>query len=216
MAVSCKPADVTLKELTINGISQSVTGATGLTFHDGDVIKATATADDATVQIAVFGEPSSTPYPYSGSAVKTFSAAENTNFHWLNNGAEDSNRIEVTVTNGMEAKTYVYTGKRAADTSLSVFTIAGTSYSPGATGIVMHTGVGEEITATATDSNATVQITVSGDGFGPYMIANTHTVTMKENSHFYWSTSGTKANQIEVTDTNGNDSQTYTYSGTTA
>ncbi len=217
VSVSCKPADVTLKEMTINGISQALTGASGLTFHDGDVIKATATADDATVQIAVFGEPSSTPYPYSGSAVKTFSATENTDFHWLNNGAEDSNRIEITVTNGMETQTYVYTGKRAADTSLSAFSIAGTPYSvAGATGITMNSGASEALVATATDSNATVEVTISGDGTGPWTFTSVGTVSVTEGTNFNWSTTDSKSNLISVTVTNGGDSQTYTYSGTTA
>ena len=213
VAVSCKPADVTLKELTINGVAQSTTGATSLTFHDGDVIKATATADDATVEIKVFGDTASTPYPYSGSAVKTFSATENTNFHWLNNGAADSNRIEITVTNGMESKTYTYTGKRAADTSLSAFEIGGTSYSVvGATGITMNST--DSIKATATDSSANVEITVTSDG-GSWTVTGTGTATATAGTNFNWSTSG-NANVVTVTVTNGADSQTYTYSGTTA
>lgn len=213
VAVSCKPADVTLKELTISGVSQPVIGATGLTFHDGDVIKATATADDATVEIKVFGDTASTPYPYSGSAVKTFSATESTNFHWLNNGAADSNRIEITVTNGMESKTYTYTGKRAADTSLSAFEIGGTSYSvAGATGITMNST--DSIKATATDSSANVEITVTSDG-GSWTVTGTGTATATAGTNFNWSTSG-NANVVTVTVTNGADSQTYTYSGTTA
>jgi len=215
VAVSCKPADVTLKELTISGIAQPVTGAevAGLTFHDGDVIKATATADDATVEIKVFGDTASTPYPYSGSAVKTFTATENINFHWNNSGSENSNRIEVTVTNGMESKTYVYTGKRAADTSLSAFEIGGTSYSvAGATGITMNST--DSIKATATDSSANVEITVTSDG-GSWTVTGTGTATATAGTNFNWSTSS-NANVVTVTVTNGTDSQTYTYSGTTA
>ena len=213
VVVTAHPADVTLKELTINGVSQSVTGATGLTFHDGDVIKATATASDATVKIEVFGEPSSTPYPFVGSALNSFSATENTDFHWNNNGAADSNRIEVTVTNGMASTTYVYTGKRAADTSLSAFTIGGTPYSVGgATGITMNST--DSIVATATDSSANVEIIVSSDG-GSWTVTGTGSATATSGTNFNWSTSG-NSNLVTVTVTNGTDSQTYTYSGTTA
>lgn len=213
VAVSCKPADVTLKELTISNGSTAttlpLTDTAGLTFHDGDVIKATATADDATVQIAVYGEPSSSPYPFSGSAVKTFSAAENTNFHWLNNGVEDSNRVEITVTNGLETKTYVYTGKRAVDVSLQQVKIGDQIY-PNVDYSPVTIASGQAIHVASTNANAVITVSVNGSSAG----TGTGSLDITEGTEFSWASSG-ELNTIVVTVTAEGESNSCTYTGTT-
>ena len=213
VTVPAKGADATLKELKIGSTTYPAADKNGIKLHDLDTITATTNDPTATVQITVYGDASAGSPFVLPAKTHSDTVTEGSGIHWDNSGTEGSNRIEVTVENGTEKNVYVYTGKRIADTSLSAFTINSIPYSAGATGIVMKSA--DPIVVTANDSTATVQVTIQGDGVGPWVFTATGTVTVTEGTDFQWAPS-LGANQITVTVTKGSDSDTYTYSGTTA
>lgn len=152
---------------------------TAVTENDTDLITATPTVEEAAVTILV-----------NGSAHTNETAAT-----W----DDGNNTVEITVSRGEYTEVYTVTVYKPYDSSLSALTLGSLTLDPTFDGEVTEytastTNATNTITATASDENATVAITVNDD---PH--TNGEAATWEDGE-----------NTVEITVTNESESTVYT------